>query len=196
MKNKRNVLIAFILICCLCLSIGYAAITDVLVINGTAVAGVDNPNNDENPDENQTPVEKAFDEKLGFTASQVGTNPTGVTITGNEATYNFVDTVSFSASGFDAVGETTKITFTITNASPDYDASIAAPVLTWNNPATNANAEYFEVTTNWGNAAKVVSANNGTTTVTVTVKLIKLPAENKTGDFSLTFKATALEPSA
>lgn len=196
MKNKRNVLIAFILICCLCLSIGYAAITDTLVINGTSVAGVDNPNNDETPDDDQTPVEKLFDEKLGFTASEVGTNSEGVTITGNAASYPFADTVSFSASGFDAVNETAVITFTITNASTDYDASIAVPTLTWNNPTTNANADYFEVTTDWGNAAKVVSANNGTTTVTVTVKLIKLPDENKSGDFSLTFKATAQEPNA
>ena len=40
MKNKRNVLIAFILICCLCLSIGYAALTDILYIDGNASVNV------------------------------------------------------------------------------------------------------------------------------------------------------------
>lgn len=190
MKNKRNVIIAFILICCLCLSIGYAAITDTLVINGTSVAGVDNPNNDDTPDENQTPVEKAFDEKLGFTASENKTTTDGITVTGNEASYNFVDTVSFSASGFDAVGETAVVAFTIKNASTDFDASIAVPTI------TNNNTTYFEVTSDWGAAAKVISANGDTEVVTVTVKLIKLPDTNESATFSLTFQATAQEPSA
>lgn len=188
MKNKRNVFIAFILICCLCLGIGYAAITDTLVINGTSVAGVDNPDNDETPDENQTPVEKAFDEKLGFTASAVGTCAAGVSITGNSATYDFVDTVSFNAAGFDAVGETAVITFTITNASTDYNANIAAPVI------ANSNEAYFSVTSDWGDAAKTVAANNDTEDVKVTVELIDLPDTNESATFSLTFKATAVEP--
>lgn len=196
MKNKRNVLIAFILICCLCLSIGYAALTDTLIINGSASATAADDNNDQDGSDT---LEEAFDDNLGFTAVvQANGNTENVSlkngdtaVTTTQSTFTMTDEVTFSASGFAKKGDMAVITYTITNNHPDLSASVVVPVLTADG-TNNFSSEYFSVTNDW-TAAKVVTANGGTQTVTVTVEMIKTPVEDKSVSFKLTFTATAVE---
>ena len=195
MKNKRNVLIAFILICCLCLSIGYAALTDTLIINGNV--SVNAAHEGEEP---TTPVEKSFDEDLGWTkviltsstsvsnnaswtvTSGSGDSATNITSTGVE--YNYLDEVTFNVSGFAEAGDNVVLTYTIGNKHPDLSATIT-------NASVTGATEYFsivqEITDN--NA----EANNGTATVKVTVTMIKTPIEDKSATMKLTYTATAVE---
>lgn len=198
MKNKRNVIIAFILICCLCLSIGYAALTDTLIINGSASAAA----KEDTPDEPVDTLEEAFDDKLGFTAVVQATgNSANVSLKNGDAavsttqtTFTMTDEVTFSAAGFAQKGDKAVITYTITNNHPDLSASIAVPTLTDASGNTLSN-EYFSVSHDWTTAHNV-AAVNGTTTVTVTVEMIKTPIENKEVSFKLTFTASAVESSS
>ena len=201
MKNKRNVLIAFILICCLCLSIGYAALTDTLIINGSASATAADDNNDQDGSDT---LEEAFDDNLGFTAVKQGTgNSTNVTLsnttpsvtslTTTESTFDMTDEVTFSASGFAKKGDKAVITYTISNRHPDLSASVSAPSLKAANGTDEFTSNYFSVSTDWGTENKTIAATTGTQTVTVTVEMIKTPVENQTASFKLTFTATAQE---
>jgi hypothetical protein len=56
MKNRKTVVMAFLLVAVMLLSVGYAALTDVLDITGSA-------------DVNQSAAEEAFNEDIYFSAA-------------------------------------------------------------------------------------------------------------------------------
>ena len=182
MKNKRNVLIAFILICCLCLSIGYAAVTDILTINGTAGVLIDNPNNDGTPEVNPTPFEENFDANLGFSASKDASATDGAKMedkTDASVYASLGDTVSFAISDLKAAGDTATITYTITNNN-EYAATIEEIT------NTNSNAKY---TVTYAPSATTIPAG-GSIDVVVTVTLTALDSEG--ASFQLQYKASAV----
>lgn len=195
MKNKRNVIIAFILICCLCLSIGYAALTDTLTINGSAdiVAA-----NDNNPDDGSDTVEEVFDDKLGFVAVKLdaaapgtvkvkNTTPAVESVTTTETTFDMCDEVTFDIDGFTTINEEVKITYTIKNLHPDLKAKITEKTAI----NTTLSTTYFSVTENWNETT--VNANGDTATVTITVKVIKTPTEAQSGTINFVLNAEAVE---
>lgn len=182
MKNKRNVLIAFILICCLCLSIGYAAVTDILTINGTAGVLIDNPNNDDKPEDNPTPFEENFDANLGFSASGAisATNGAKMEDKTDASLYtNLTDTVSFAITDMKQANDTATITYTITNKN-EYAATIAEFKV------TNSNEKY---TVSYEPSAMTIPAG-GDITVKVTVTLNALDSEG--ASFQMQYKASAV----
>lgn len=177
MKNRKTVIVAFLLIATLLLGVGYAALSDTLTINATATVS-------------KTAAESVFDEDVKFTAVSAITYPTGVT-TGAAA---IIDTAADSTSDTGKItiddgvlkntGDEVKVTYTISNVG-DLAASVAKPTI------NNTNETYFSVTTDWGDAAKDLAAGEAISVV-VTIKLVKTPTadENTTGSFTLTFDAT------
>lgn len=145
-KNSAKVVGLVLLIAVLLVAIGYAAITTVqLRINGNANATA-NPDN--------------------FTVRFSGT-PTVSDADKVEATLNPGDQLkaTMNVSKLSAKGDTATATYTIENASADLSAVLSANT-------TNSNTEYFNVTQN---IAKATIGHGETTTITVTVELIKTP---------------------
>ena len=90
-------------------------------------------------------------------------------------------TMTVTGADLTKTGDKATATLTIDNNSPELGASLAASV-------TNTNDTYFEVTYDF---AQDSIAARGTTTITVTVELIKTPIENVTGSFTVTITATS-----
>ena len=170
MKNRKTVVIAFLLAAVMLLGVGYAALTDVLDITGSA-------------DVNQSAAEEAFDEDIYF-AETVEIHETGNTASRNA---DNKDKASFTAKNLKGQGDKATFTFTIVNDG-DVDA-VVTPKL--NATLGNTNPEYFKVTSDWNGASKTLSAK-GTVTYTVTVELIKTPTETISGSFLIELTATSV----
>lgn len=187
MKNKRNVLIAFILICCLCLSIGYAALADDLYVDGDATLKVLSADG-----EDPTPWEEDFMEGIKFTEVTKQSNDVTATI-GNETNpgtgddgLNDLLTISVPGGVLTPDNRSTTITATITNSS-QYAARITSADIN----ATYTNT-YFTVTAAVPNDSATLTAKGGTTTLTITVA-IKDSALTLTEDVSTNIDIT-IEP--
>ena len=170
MKNRRNIIVAFLLCACLIIGVGYAALTDILYITGSA-------------DVNQSAAEKAFDEDVHFSAAVANEE-------GNTASVNSDnnDKASFSAKTLQGKGDKVTFTFTIVNEG-DVDASVTP---TLNATLGNTNPDYFTVTSDWDGATKVLTAG-GSLTYTVTVELIKTPTETIGASFLIELTATSVD---
>lgn len=166
MKNRRNVVVAFLLIAVMLLGVGYAALTDVLDITGSA-------------DVNQSAAEEAFNEDVYFTAAVANQS-------GNTASVNAdnKDKASFTANTLKGKDDVVTFTFTIVN-----EGDVAAEVTpTLNASAGNTKPEYFDITSDWDGATKTLAAG-GSLTYTVTVKLLKTPTESVSGSFLIELTA-------
>lgn len=170
MKKRTGIL--GVLIAILILGIGYAAISSVnLIINGTGTVTA-NPDN--------------F--KVVYTAVATGTTvpATGVTVTPASISADGDTTTSFTVTGLSKLNDEANLTYTITNKSPDLNATLGTPTVAIS--GTNA-SDYFEVTSTTAEAS--VAANGGTTTQTVKVKVKKTPiSDDVTGTFTITVVAT------
>ena len=177
MKNKkRTYIVVGLLIAIVALGIGYATVTNLLLINGTATAVASDG------------ADVTFDSTTAPTVSG-GQTGTAAAIDSNDAT-NHTATCTVVLKN---ANESATCTYTIKNTSSDTAlnaTSIAATVYesdgstAWTNGTSgSASSEYFDITT-------AVTANQlaygATTTVTVTVTL---KAANLTGsDVTETFK--------
>ena len=171
MKNRRTVVVAFLLVAVLLLGVGYAALTDVLDITGTAEI-------------DRAAAESSFNEDIYFSAAVANDN-------GNTASVNADnnDKASFTANNLKGEGDTATFTFSIVNVG-DVDATITPRII------TNSNTEYFEIYSDWLGATKDLPA--GTTadaplTYTVTVKLLKTPTETLSGSFLIDLTAVSVD---
>ena len=167
MKKRRTLIVSLLLIAALALGIGYAALTDVLDINGSA-------------DINQSAAEEAFNADVYFTnavANQEG-NSASVDSSDN-------DMANFTASTLKGAGDTATFTFTIANNSDV--AAVVTPSLASDG---NSNTEYFEIKSDWNATARTMAAGS-TDTYTVTVKLLKTPTETLHGSFHIELTAVA-----
>lgn len=167
MKKRRTLIISLLLVAALTLGIGYAALTDVLDINGTA-------------DVNQTAAEEAFDLDVYFYDAVAGNAEDLASIVDGDN-----DMASFTANSLKGAGDTATFTFTIKNVS-DLEATVT-PSLAADG---NTNAEYFTITSDWNAQPKVIAAG-GTETYTITVTLIKTPTETIHGAFHIELTAVA-----
>lgn len=167
MKNRKIAIVAFFLVAVLCIGAGYAAVTDILDIQGTAEV-------------TQANAQSAFDVKLYF--SEAVANQAGNTASVNNDNN---DKASFTANSLKNVGDTATFTFVFKNENTDLDASVK-PVLN-----VETNTEYFDIVSSWNGQTTVVPAN-GTKDYTVTVTLLKQPADVVAGNFGIEFTATAV----
>ena len=170
MKNRKTVVVAFLLVAVMLLGVGYAALTDVLDITGSA-------------DVNQSAAEEAFNEDIFFSAAAANQ-------TGNTASVNAdnQDKASFTANTLKGQGDKVTFTFTIKN-NGDVDATVTP---TLNATTGNTKPEYFKITSDWNGAAKTLTAG-GTLTYTVTVELIKTPTEAISGSFLIELTAVSVD---
>ena len=170
MKNRRNVVVAFMLVAVMLLSIGYAALTDTLDITGSA-------------DVNQSAAEEAFNEDIYFSAAVA--NQTGNTASVN-ADNN--DKASFTAATLKGKDDAVTFTFTIKN-----DGDVAATVTPKLNASLgNTNPEYFSIVSDWDGASKTLAAHSELT-YTVTVTLLKTPTVTISGSFLIELTAVSVD---
>ncbi len=187
MKKRRIAVVAFMLIAVLTLSVGYAALTDLLVITG-------------NMEVTAAGAEVGFDEKIYFTDAIVTQgSETGSYIDSAHVDSASPDRASFNVKSLNSSDDVVIFTFTITNYS-DHVANITVEATkagennTTENPSlTN---ESFDVTYVVNNGTNV-AAKNGECTVIVTVKLAAGVTPPTTGAFTglydLEITATTVE---
>ena len=169
MKNRKTVVVAFLLCAVMLLGVGYAALSDTLDINGSA-------------DINSTAAEEAFNEDIYFSAAVANQGaPDTATIASNDP-----DMASFAANSLQGKDDFTTFTFTIKNAG-DVDA-IVTPTLAQDG---NFNPDYFAVSSDWLGQPKELKAGQEIT-YTVTVTLLKTPTETIHGSFHIELKAVSV----
>lgn len=187
MKNRRKIVVAFMLCAVILLGVGYAAVSDALDISGTAEINSGN-------------VQSAFDTNVYFSAAvannyTTGNNPDKAWVSSEDD-----DLAHFASYNLAEVGNFTTFTFTVRNDS-DLDVSVM-PVLTYAGDAdAQATAqEYFDVYSDWkvnGTVQPKTIAAGAEETYTVTVKLKKTPALAEGSLLSSTFNikltATSVE---
>ena len=168
MKNRRTVVVAFLLVAVLLLGVGYAALTDVLDITGTA-------------DVNQSILNEEFNKDIYFSAAVANQE-------GNTASVNADnnDKASFTANSLKARGDQATFTFTIKNES----AHVVTMTPSLHNTLGNTKPEYFSISSDWEGAAKTVAAGSSIT-YTVTVTLIADPVDSISGSFLIELNAVA-----
>lgn len=178
MKNRKTVIVAFLLVVVMLLGVGYAALTDTLTIIGNAHIDVDIAN-------------KTFDEKIYFSAAEA-TSTTGTGTTDDVASFTS-DDATFTANKLATVGQQSVFTFTITNDS-NVDAliSVGSTKLSGDTNPSNSNADKFTVSYAYPDGMNVAK-QGGTITVVVTVT-VKEPVTSATSaTFGIELTATSTE---
>ena len=165
MKNRKRVVVSFLLVAVMMMSVGYAALTDVLDITGSA-------------DVNKSAAEDAYNADVYFTAAVA--NQTGNTASVNSDNN---DKASFTANTLQGAGDTATFTFTITNDG-DLDAIVTPSI------SSNTNETYFSISSDWNGQPKTLEAGK-TLTYTVTVTLKETPTDTISGSFIIELTAVA-----
>ena len=167
MKNRKFVVAAFLLVAVMLLGVGYAALTDVLDITGSA-------------DVNQSAAEEAFNEDIYFTAAVA--NEAGNTASINADNH---DKASFTANTLKGQGDKATFTYTITNDG-DVDAVVTPSI------SSNTNETYFKVYSDWNGQPRNLNAGD-TVTYTVTIELIETPTETISGSCIIELTAVSVD---
>ena len=165
MKNRKRIVVAFLLAAVMLMSVGYAALTDVLDITGSA-------------DVNKSAAEDAYNEDIHF--SDAVANQTGNTASVN-ADNN--DKASFTANTLQGAGDTATFTFTIQNDG-DLDATVTPSI------SSNTNEAYFTISSDWAGQSKTLAAGQSLTYM-VTVMLKETPTDTISGSFIIELTAVA-----
>ena len=161
MKKKSMLIIAILL-----MSIGFAAISTTLIINGNAKVSENNE-----------------DFSVIFTAASID---------GNDVYSTAVDetkkTITFTTSELKTLNQTSILTYEVTNNSSNYDANVIVTCV----PKTGTTAKYTSIKNKLDNDATVVKAKssvNGTLTVT----LDKVATESVTEEYTCKLEFNAVE---
>ena len=161
MKKKSMLIVAILL-----MSIGFAAISTTLILNGNAKVSENNEN---------------F--SIIFTAASID---------GKDVYATAVDetkkTITFTTSELKTLNQTSVLTYEVTNNSSNYDANVTVTCV----PKTGTTAKYTSIKNKLDNDATVVKAKssvNGTLTVT----LDKVATENVTEEYTCKLEFNAVE---
>ena len=181
MKNRKTVVVAFLLVAVMLLGVGYAALTDTLTIIGNAHIDLDVAN-------------KTFDERIYFSDAQV-TSSTGTGTTADIASYS-TDDATYTVNKLAIKGEQSVFTFTITNVSNvDAEITVGTNKLSGDVNPSNSNTDKFEVSYAYPNG-HTITKNGGTITVVVTVKLKDVVTSATSATFGIELTATSVEEPA
>ncbi len=171
MLKRNKVLVAFMLVAVLCMSIGFAAISDTLYVNGSMSLELKDGGT----------LDEEFDSNVYFVSAMATTaNVTTSSITADDAgdendKYTFViDPVAFAKAG-----DSVTITVGVKNENT------AAAKLTLSSVVEGALADFITVTPT---LAQTVAAN-GTETLTIVVTLDSIPQTASTSSISFTIDA-------
>ena len=161
MKKKSMLIVAILL-----MSIGFAAISTTLILNGNAKVSENNE-----------------DFSVIFTAASID---------GNNVYSTAVDetkkTITFTTSELKTLNQTSILTYEVTNNSSNYDANVSVTCV----PKTGTTAKYTSIKNKLENDATVVKAKssvNGTLTVT----LDKVATESVTEEYTCKLEFNAVE---
>ncbi|MBO7196349.1 MAG: hypothetical protein J6V80_03350 [Clostridia bacterium] len=177
MRNRKAVVVAFLITVMLLLSVGFAAVSDVLTIIGNAHIDMGT-------------VENTFDEAVKFTAAEA-TSTTGTGSQADVASYT-ADDATFTANKLAIVGEQSVFTFTITNESNvDVAITVAANKLSGAANPSNSNTDKFTVSYAYPQGQTIESGESITVVVTVSVKEPVTTATSAT--FGIELTATSIE---
>ena len=179
MKNRKSILVVFLLAAAMLMSVGYAALTDTLTIIGNAHVDLDTAN-------------KTFDERIYFSAAEA-TSTTGTGTTADVASFT-ADDATFTANKLAVKGEKSVFTFTIKNVSNvDAVISINSTKLSGADNPSNSNPEKFTVDYSYPDGMEIES-NGGTITVVVTVTLKEPVTSATSATFGMELTATSVDP--
>ena len=161
MKRKSMLIVAIIL-----MSIGFAAISTTLIINGNAKVSENNE-----------------DFSVIFTAASID---------GNDAYSTAVDetkkTITFTTSELKTLNQTSVLSYEVTNNSSNYDANVNVTCV----PKEGTTAKYTSIKNKLENDATVVKAKE-TLNGTLTVTLDKVATENVTEEYTCKLEFNAVE---
>lgn len=179
MKNRKRIVVLFLLVAIMLIGVGYAALTDTLTIIGNAHIDVGAANT-------------TFDQKVYFSAAEA-TSTTGTGATEDVASCTS-DDATFTANKLATVGQQSVFTFTIKNDS-NVDAliSVASTKLSGDVNPSNSNTDKFTVTYAYPDGM-TVAKNGGTITVVVTVTVAEPVTAATSATFGIELTATSVDP--
>ncbi len=173
MKNRKNILIAFVLIAALCVGVGFAATTDLLNVDGKLNVDI-------------TDIENAFDVSVDFKSVAVADTSTGdkTKVSANvDSSDPDVINVKIDKGAFNVVDETIVLTCTIENTGSQ------AATLAFT--GTDTVPKNFEITHSFANATNTTLAAGATTDATITITMKTIPAAAVVdADFKVQITAT------
>ena len=178
MKNRKIVVVAFLLAAVLLLGVGYAALTDTLTIIGNAHIDLDVAN-------------ATFDEKIYFSAAEA-TSSNGSGTVEDVARFT-ADDATFTVNKLATVGQKSVFTFTITNDSNvDAVITVNSTKLSGAVNPSNSNEEKFTVEYSYPDGMNIAK-QGGTIDVVITVT-VKEPVTSATSaTFGIELTATSVE---
>ena len=167
MRNRKTVVVAFMLCAVMLLGIGYAALTDTLEITGSAGVNVDDSR-------------KVFDEDVYFSKVISGNGCTAEILSDNDK-----GEITVTDGELKEVGNEVIATYTIKSES---DLAVkVTPSIEVLNPT------YFQVTHSWAVPSQTIPAGGGTVDITITIKLIKTADADQDTTFDVTFIAESVD---
>ncbi len=177
-QKKKKGLVALVILLVVAIGVGFAAASqDNLKISGKASAATD------------FDIQFKTDATIGYAKVERTDVNDAIKVEGE---YTDKDNATITVSNLKHVNDYASATFTVVNKSPDVAANVTADVTT-----EIADADHYEVTTTMADGSENVAKNGGTTTVTVTVKLLKAFADNDEAkteqSFTVTVTGTAVE---
>ncbi len=161
MKKKSMLIIAILL-----MSIGFAAISTTLIINGNAKVSENNE-----------------DFSVIFTAASIDGNDVYTT-----AVDDTKKIITFTTSELKTLNQTSILTYEVTNNSSNYDANVTVTCV----PKTGTTAKYTSIKNKLDNDATVVKAKE-TLNGTLTVTLDKVATESVTEEYTCKLEFNAVE---
>ena len=179
MKNRKFVVVTFLVVAAMLLGVGYAALTDTLTIIGNAHIDLGAANN-------------TFDEKVYFIDAQA-TSSTGTGTTADTASYNS-DDATFTANKLATVGQVSVFTFTIQNDSNvDANITVNSTKLSGVENPSNSNTDKFNVEYAYPDGM-TIAKNGGTIDVVVTVTVKNPVTAATSATFGIELTATSVDP--
>ena len=176
MKNRRNVIIAFLLCVSLVVGVGYAKLTDTLRLDGTANVKFENANH-------------VFDGAVVFdtTITQGSSNPT-------------LDTIEYSADSDIATlsvnsltVEGTTATFKLVIMNHYQEAIYATPTI--DTSSMLFDSTLIKISSNWAGATKMIPAG-GAMEYILTIDCLRTIEADETTSFQIGFAVSDTEPAA
>lgn len=174
MRNRKTVVVAFMLCAVMLLGIGYAALSDTLTIIGNAHIDMD-----------QASIN--FKEKIYFSAAEAVTNPTGdsVSFSENDAT--------FTAIKLATLGDKATFKFTVNNDSNvPVNFKVNDTKLSGDNNPSNTNTGKFKVTYEYSISNRIVPSGE-TMDITVTVEVVGPVTTATSATFGIEYIATTVD---
>lgn len=176
MKNRKKIIVAFILVACMLVGVGYAVVTDTFKVTGNIKVS-------------QEGAEDVFNQNIRFVGivKESGQPPVSDVLASENLGYTAscnvpTDEASFHVTGIKAPGETKSVTFRIQNFG-DVDATLNFTV----DPQFDNSA--FSVTHDLTNGFKL--EKNKYVDITFTVEILNSVTEATEGQFVFSFTASS-----